>query len=57
VLITTAALLRSVAVWLAPGLYTTWMLASGACWIGAFALFTAVYAPMLIAPRVDGKPG
>jgi uncharacterized protein involved in response to NO len=56
-LVTVAALLRSIAVWLAPGLYTGWMLAAGTCWIGAFALFTAVYAPMLIAPRVDGKPG
>ncbi len=30
---------------------------SGLLWTGAFALFVAVYAPMLWAPRVDGKPG
>jgi uncharacterized protein involved in response to NO len=31
--------------------------ASGALWVAAFALFTAIYAPMLWRPRVDGKPG
>jgi uncharacterized protein involved in response to NO len=30
---------------------------SGLLWTGAFALFIVVYAPMLWAPRVDGKPG
>jgi uncharacterized protein involved in response to NO len=27
------------------------------CWTVAFALFVAVYAPILWRPRVDGKPG
>lgn len=31
--------------------------ASGMLWIAAFAVFAAVYAPMLWRPRVDGKPG
>ena len=31
--------------------------AAGALWITSFVLFLAVYAPMLIAPRVDGRPG
>jgi uncharacterized protein involved in response to NO len=26
-------------------------------WTAAFVLFTWVYAPMLLQPRVDGKPG
>lgn len=56
-LVITAGLLRTFAVWIDPSLYREWLLASGACWIGAFTLFTAIYAPMLIAPRVDGKPG
>ncbi len=56
-LVTAAALLRGPVVWIEPGLYQAWMLASGACWVGAFGLFIAVYAPMLIAPRIDGKPG
>lgn len=56
-LINTAALLRSPAALLDPGDYSTWLLAAGVCWIAAFALFTAIYGPMLVAPRVDGKPG
>lgn len=31
--------------------------AAGALWLLAFALFLAVYGPMLIAPRRDGKAG
>jgi uncharacterized protein involved in response to NO len=56
-LVTAAALLRGPAVWIEPTLYPAWMHASGACWIGAFGLFIGVYGPMLIAPRIDGKPG
>jgi len=26
-------------------------------WVAAFGLFVAMYAPMLLRPRVDGKPG
>jgi uncharacterized protein involved in response to NO len=57
VLVNIAALLRSPAALIAPDQYRDWLLAAGLCWIGAFALFTAVYGPMLAAPRVDGKPG
>ena len=57
VLINIAALLRSPAALIAPEHYRDWLLAAGFCWIGAFALFTAIYGPMLVAPRVDGKPG
>jgi len=57
VLINIAALLRSPAALIAPDQYRDWLLAAGLCWIGAFALFTAIYGPMLVAPRVDGKPG
>ncbi len=31
--------------------------AAGACWLGAFLLFVAVYAPILARPRPDGRPG
>jgi uncharacterized protein involved in response to NO len=27
------------------------------CWTAAFALFMAIYAPILWGPRIDGKPG
>ena len=30
---------------------------SAMLWTAAFALFIAIYAPMLLSPRVDGKPG
>jgi uncharacterized protein involved in response to NO len=33
------------------------ILVSGLLWTAAFALFTLVYAPILIHSRVDGKPG
>lgn len=31
--------------------------AAGGLWILAFLIYTAVYAPILIGPRADGKPG
>jgi len=30
---------------------------SACCWTAAFALFLAIYTPILWSPRVDGKPG
>lgn len=30
---------------------------AGVAWSGAFAIYLATYAPLLVAPRVDGKPG
>ena len=30
---------------------------AGALWLAAFAIFLAVYAPILLRPRADGKPG
>lgn len=30
---------------------------AAACWITAFTLFTVAYAPILIGPRPDGRPG
>ena len=30
---------------------------AAACWALAFALYVWRYAPMLVAPRVDGHPG
>jgi uncharacterized protein involved in response to NO len=55
-LLLAAALLRGVAAPMLehplPGL-----VAAALCWILAFVLFLAVYAPMLLGPRADGKPG
>ena len=37
--------------------YPAVVVVSGLLWTGAFAVFIAVYAPMLWSPRVDGKAG
>lgn len=54
--ITLAALLR-----LCAGLHADWALpllaAAGLAWETAFGLFLLRYAPMLLRPRADGKPG
>lgn len=41
---------------LAPG-YTSVVLVSGALWIAAFVAYLVIYGPILLRPRVDGKPG
>jgi uncharacterized protein involved in response to NO len=43
------------AVW--PQHYVAVVDISGAAWAIAFALYLFVYAPILVGPRVDGKPG
>lgn len=37
--------------------YSFIIVISASCWTAAFALFLAIYAPILWLPRVDGKPG
>lgn len=37
--------------------YTATVITAGALWIFAFALYLSVYAPILVRPRVDGRPG
>lgn len=57
VLVNLAALSRVLAPLLMPAAYTGWLYASGLLWTLAFILFLWVHAPMLIAPRADGRPG
>jgi len=57
VAINLAALLRVVLPLIFPGVYAQSMTAAGLLWMAAFGLFVVVYAPMLLRPRVDGKPG
>ena len=52
-----AALVRVAVPLLAPSFYATGMVVSGLLWMAGFGLFTAIYAPILLRPRVDGKPG
>jgi uncharacterized protein involved in response to NO len=42
---------------LLPGSYLATVVTAGALWVIAFALFVYAYAPVLLRPRVDGKPG
>jgi uncharacterized protein involved in response to NO len=56
VAINLAALIRVVFPLLWPAHYSSWMLLSGLLWSGAFAAFLVVIGPMLLAPRVDGRP-
>jgi len=37
--------------------YPSVIVLAALCWTVAFALFVAIYAPILWRPRVDGKPG
>lgn len=52
-----AALIRVAVPLLFPALYTQGMTVSGVLWMVAFGLFAAIYTPILLRPRVDGKPG
>jgi uncharacterized protein involved in response to NO len=42
---------------LLPMAYTQVVLLAGGLWTVAFVLFLRVYAPILLSPRADGKPG
>ena len=55
-LLTFATLARlSVALW--PEAAVELVVASGVAWGIAFALFFVIYAPILMRPRIDGRPG
>jgi uncharacterized protein involved in response to NO len=57
VAINLAALIRVALPLLFPAVHVQSMIASGLVWVAAFGLFVVVYTPMLLRPRVDGKPG
>jgi len=57
VLINIAAVVRVALPAAAPTLYIDGIFIAGALWIAAFILFSFVYAPVLIRPRADGRPG
>lgn len=52
-----AALVRVVLPLVFPAWYAQGMAVSGLLWMLAFGLFAAIYTPILLRPRVDGKPG
>ena len=57
VAINLAALVRVVVPLLFPAAYSHGMTLSGLLWMAAFGLFAVIYTPILLRPRVDGKPG
>ena len=57
VLLNLAAVLRGVLPSLFPLWFSLLVLLSGVLWIAAFLIFVIVYAPILLAPRIDGQPG
>jgi uncharacterized protein involved in response to NO len=56
-LLNLAAVVRVFAPLLWPAAYLHWLTLSGVLWLLAFGLFLWVHVPMLISPRVDGRPG
>ena len=56
-LVSVAALLRVAGTWLLPAYYLHVLAAAATAWVAAFALYLVVYTPILLRPRVDGRPG
>lgn len=56
-IINLAAAVRCFGPIVSPGAYLDLLLASALLWATAFAIFVAVYTPILLRPRVDGRPG
>jgi uncharacterized protein involved in response to NO len=56
VLVSAAALFRFSAATL-PDIQMALLSAAASSWIAAFVLFLAIYAPILVSQRADGKPG
>jgi len=57
ILITLAALVRSLGPWLLPEKTLMFIDISGTFWLLAFGIFVVTYAPMLMSARKDGRPG
>ena len=57
VLVHAAAVVRVIFPLVAPGAYAAFVELSAALWCAAFAIFTAVYYPILSRPRLDGQAG
>ena len=57
VLLNLGAVVRVFGPWLAPQYFNSWINIAGGLWMLSFALFALVYTPILIKPRIDGRPG
>lgn len=52
-----AAVVRAAGAAVGVQSYRTTLIVAGLVWTAAFALYSLVYAPILVTARVDGKPG
>jgi uncharacterized protein involved in response to NO len=57
VLLTAAVVIRVFGPSLVPASYAAVVMTAGTTWLAAFLLYLVVYAPILVTPRADGKPG
>lgn len=57
ILLCLATLVRVFAPSFAAVEYRWTVMAAGALWVAAFALFMITYTPILMRPRIDGRPG
>lgn len=55
--LTLAALSRVLSPLLLPAFYREGLVVSGVLWTLAWVLFLVIYTPILLRPRVDGRPG
>jgi uncharacterized protein involved in response to NO len=55
--VTFAAVARVVAPLLDAARYLPALVVAGGFWTAAFMMYLVAYAPILVSPRVDGKPG
>lgn len=57
IFINLAALVRTFGPWAVPEKTLLFIDISGGFWILSFVIFSVLYAPMLMSPRADGRPG
>ena len=55
--LTAAVVIRVFGPGLLPTYYAAVVMIAGTAWLVAFLLYLVVYAPILLTPRADGKPG
>jgi len=56
-LVAAGAALRVLAGWLPPGAYLPSLSFAGLLWAAGFGIYAVVHGPILLSPRVDGRPG
>jgi uncharacterized protein involved in response to NO len=56
-LVNLAAIVRGLLPLVFPQSLIQFVALSGALWGAAFLIFLVVYAPILLRPRIDGRPG